>query len=103
MPALRTEVTSVVAGVFALAAFSVAVAAGLLGGNDMLVILVRAFIAMIVCYPVGMLAGALMSRVIAEGVRDHALAHPIPGLDTEQPTDTAAQVEDPGDEQVIDV
>jgi hypothetical protein len=101
MPTLRTEVTSVVAGMFALAAFTVAVLAGLMGGNDMVVILVRAMIALIVCYPLGMMAGALISKVIAEGVRDHAGANPIPALDTEQATDTASQVESTGDEDVI--
>lgn len=53
-----------IAGCFALAAFSVAVMAGLAGGNTAAAILVRALVAMIVCYPLGMLVGALCRQVI---------------------------------------
>jgi hypothetical protein len=103
MPPLRTEVTSVVAGVFALASFMVALLAGMFGGNEMMTILVRAIIALIVCYPVGMIAGALLSKVIADGVRDHVQVNPIPGLDTEQAADTDGVAESTGDEEVIEV
>lgn len=92
-----------VAGVFALAAFTVALVAGLFGGNEMMTILVRAVIAMIVCYPVGMIAGALFSKIIADGVRDHALTNPVPMNDTEQSTDTLEQVDSTSDEDVIEV
>ena len=70
-----------IAGCFALAAFSVAVVAGLAGGNTATAILVRALIAMIVCYPLGMLVGVLCRRVI-----DQHLA--------EQSAESAEKVED---------
>lgn len=55
-----------IAGCFALAAFSVAVMAGLAGGNTAAAILVRALVAMIVCYPLGMLVGVLCRYVIEQ-------------------------------------
>jgi hypothetical protein len=103
MPRLRTDITSVVAGVFALASFTVALLAGLLGGNDMAVILVRAIIAMVVCYPVGMMAGALLSKVIEDGLRDHAIANPIPVEHAEQAADTVDKGKPAEDEEVIEV
>lgn len=91
MPRLRTDITSVVAGVFALAAFTVALLAGVFGGNEMMVVLMRAVIALVVCYPIGMMAGALLSRVIEDGLRDHAQANPIPGEHTEQHADASGR------------
>ncbi|MHC4219345.1 MAG: hypothetical protein ACYSU7_12930 [Planctomycetota bacterium] len=58
-----------VAGCFALAAFAVAVVAGLAGGNASSSILVRALIAMIVCYPVGLIIGLVCQHVIEDHVR----------------------------------
>ena len=55
-----------IAGCFALAAFSVAVVAGLAGGNTAAAILVRALIAMIACYPLGLLVGVLCRHVIEQ-------------------------------------
>ncbi len=55
-----------IAGCFALAAFSVAVVAGLAGGNTAASILVRALIAMIACYPLGMLVGVVCRHVIEQ-------------------------------------
>ena len=103
MPLLRTDITSVVAGVFALSAFMVALLAGLLGGTDVSVILVRAIMALIVCYPVGLLAGALLSKDIEGGLRDHAQANPVPVEYTEQSADTVEQGDRTDDEEVIEV
>jgi len=89
-----------VAGIFALAAFMVALLAGLFGGNELTVILVRAIMTLIVCYPVGMLAGALLSKVMEDGLRDHAQSNPIPGDDTEHSADMDEQGE-PGDQEEV--
>jgi hypothetical protein len=64
-----------VAGCFALAAFAVAVVAGLAGGNSPSAILFRALIAMVVCYPVGLVIGLVCQRV----VEDHVNAQPAAG------------------------
>lgn len=103
MPRLRTDITSVVAGVFALSSFTVAVLAGLLGGNDMTVILVRAVLALTVCYPVGMLAGALLSKVMEDGLRDHAQANPIPNAETEGSAGAVDSGAADDEEEVIEV
>ena len=55
---------SVVAGCFALAAFAVAIVAGLAADNPALTILVRAILALAVCYPVGLCIGHLCQRTI---------------------------------------
>jgi hypothetical protein len=75
-----------VAGCFALAAFAVAVVAGLAGGNPTASILLRALIAMAVCYPVGLIIGVMCQRV----VEDHAKTHPIAGTVPETGTGGAA-------------
>jgi hypothetical protein len=67
-----------VAGCFALAAFAVAVVAGLAGGNTPSAILVRALIAMIVCYPLGLVIGLVCQHVIEEHVKARPDAHAAP-------------------------
>ncbi|MHC4081368.1 MAG: hypothetical protein ACYS15_18580 [Planctomycetota bacterium] len=67
-----------VAGCFALAAFAVAVVAGLAGGNTTSSILVRALIAMIVCYPVGLVIGLVCQHVIEEHVKAQPAANAVP-------------------------
>ena len=59
----------VIGGCFAMAAFAVAVVAGLARENTPSAILLRAVIAMIVCYPVGMLVGMMCLRVLQEHVK----------------------------------
>ncbi len=61
----------VLGGCFAMAAFAVAVVAGLARDNTPSAILLRAVIAMIVCYPVGMLVGMMCLRVLQEHVKAH--------------------------------
>ena len=63
--------SSVIAGCFALAAFAVAVVAGMAGGNSATSILVRALIAMIGCYPIGLIIGLICARVMADQVQAH--------------------------------
>jgi len=54
----------IIASCFALAAFTVALIAGMAGGNAAAQILLRAVVAMIVCYPVGLIAGGICDRII---------------------------------------
>ena len=68
-------VSNVVGGCFAMAAFAVAVVAGLAGGNAASSILSRALVAMIVCYPVGLAIGLVCQRVVADHLKMQRDAH----------------------------
>jgi hypothetical protein len=88
-----------IAGCFALAAFAVAVVAGLAGGNTTASILVRALIAMAVCYPVGLIVGLLCQRVVEEHAGTHPIAGTVPetgagGPPAEQSAENAKEPED---------
>lgn len=69
---MRIEAGRIIASCFALTAFAVALVAGISGGNDAAQILLRAVIAMVVCYPVGLIAGLICERVI----QAHVTARP---------------------------
>lgn len=58
--------SKLVATVFALAAFAVAIGAGLAAGNETRIILLRAVGAMAACQMLGVLAGAVVQRVLHE-------------------------------------
>lgn len=68
----RVRMTGTIAGCFALSAFAVAVVAGLAGGNATSSILARALLAMIVCYPMGLLVGLICQRVVQEHLQAQA-------------------------------
>jgi hypothetical protein len=91
--------TRAVAGCFALAAFAVAVVAGLAGGNTPSSILVRALIAMIACYPLGLMIGLVCQHVIEQHGKATAGANAVPGPATgsspaEQNVQSAEEAED---------
>ncbi len=69
--------SNVIAACFSLAAFAVAILAGLVSGNGAMSILVRAVLAMIVCYPVGLIIGLVCQRVVDHQVADYRQANPI--------------------------
>lgn len=73
VPAMTTDSARTIATCFALAAFAVAIFAGVSAGVDAAQILLRAVLSMVVCYPVGMLAGMACEGVI----RAHASANSI--------------------------
>lgn len=54
-----------------MAAFAVAVLAGLAGGNSAMSILSRALIAMICCYPIGLMIGVICQRVMTDQIEAH--------------------------------
>ncbi len=68
-----------IAGCFALAAFSVALMAGLAVGNTATSILIRALFAMVACYPLGLLVGLVCRHIIEQN-----------GAGSRSETDTAA-------------
>ena len=53
-----------IGGSFALAAFAVAIVAGLASGNPAASVLLRALLAMLICYPVGMTVGLIAQRIV---------------------------------------
>lgn len=63
--------SKVIAGCFAMAAFAVAVLAGLAGGNSAVSILIRALIALICCYPIGLMIGMICQRVMTDHIQAH--------------------------------
>ena len=84
-----------------MAAFAVAVVAGLARDNTPSAILLRAVIAMIVCYPVGMLVGMMCLRVLQEHVNapqetvaDDESTAGTPGPPTAQNAESAEDTDD---------
>lgn len=63
-----------------MAAFAVAVVAGLAGGNETSSILMRSLMAMVLCYPLGLIVGLICERVVDEQARAHQARHPMPGM-----------------------
>ncbi len=79
--------SKVIAGCFALAAFAVAVLAGLAGGNSAASILTRALIAMICCYPIGLMIGVICQRVMTDHIEASRASATMP---QSSPTDSLA-------------
>ena len=78
---MRIVPSYVIAACVALAAFVVATLAGLASGNSAASILFRALLAMLACYPVGLLVGMACQRVIREQLDVHRAANPVPQED----------------------
>jgi hypothetical protein len=72
MKSVNAGPARVIAACFAMSAFAVAVISGAATGNPAAQILLRALVAMTVCYPVGLIAGLICARVIDAHVREHA-------------------------------
>ena len=70
--------SGVIAACFGLAAFTVAILSGLASGNAAASVLLRAVIAMTLCYPVGLVVGLICQRVLAEHLRSQREADPAP-------------------------
>ncbi len=81
----------VIGAVFALCAFAVAMIAGLFSGNSATSVVGRALLAMIICYPVGLVAGYICQRVLQQHLLAHADAHPVPDLAEQQDETTGEQ------------
>ena len=94
---MTATASKAIAGCFALAAFTVAVLAGLAGGNAAMSILGRALIAMIACYPVGLLIGVVCQHVVEQHVREQTdgdLAGPTDTDPAQQNAKTDQDAED---------
>jgi hypothetical protein len=71
--------TKMVAAVFALCAFTVAIVAGMATGNPSEAVLTNALICLVLCHVLGLFVGAVGERALAETVAAHKAANPIPG------------------------
>ena len=89
--------SSAIAGCFSLSAFAVAVVAGLFAHNPASSILIRALIAMIVCYPVGLTIGLICQRLILDHIKAHqeaaSITMPNSNENVDQSDDTDLQEE----------
>lgn len=73
--------TKVIAASFALIAFALAIALGVVAGNTAATTIWRGLVAMIVCYFLGQLIGYAGRRAMTEHVDRYKREHPIPELD----------------------
>jgi len=85
-----------IAGCFALAAFAVAIVAGLASGNGAASILTRAIYALVGCYPLGLAIGLIAQRVIQDHIKAHRSAHPAHELPEQDAVDNS-----PDEEEVL--
>ena len=66
---------------FALAAFAVAVFAGIGASNPASVVLLRGIIALVVCYPVGAALGSVGRLIVREHAKHLTESRPVPDYD----------------------
>lgn len=76
--------TKVIASVFALSAFAVAIVAGMAAGVPASTVIVRAIVAMVICQILGWGIGFIMARVIREQVEAYREANPIPEMPSDE-------------------
>jgi hypothetical protein len=97
-------ISRIIAACLALSAFAVSVIAGVAAGNDASLVLTRAMIAMILCYPVGFIVGIVCERVVEWHVAAHVVERPVPHGDGVSSVGAAAAGESGDeDEEVITV
>jgi hypothetical protein len=80
MKTVPVNLAKSVAGVFALAGFLVAVTSGLIWGLDATSVLMRALIALGVCYVVGTIAGEMLESLARDANKQYEEQRPIPAL-----------------------
>lgn len=62
----RGVIAKVIGACFALSAFAVAVISGMTSGQDPVQVLVRSLLVLVICYPVGYVAGVICHRVVED-------------------------------------
>lgn len=67
----------IIAGVFGMAAFVVAILSGLWVDNPVTSILLRALAAMVLCYGLGLVVGWVCEFVVREHLTQYKQAHPV--------------------------
>ncbi len=78
---MQGSIPNVVAGCLALTAFVIAITAGLVQDNPATTILARAVAVMIICYPVGLLAGFVCLRTLERNISEYLASNPPPAVD----------------------
>lgn len=104
---MRRRVAPTIAATMALAAFAIAVAAGILVQNPPDVVLLRALLALCVCYGAGNAAGVIAQRIVDGEIEAHRDRNPV--ADTSAlddmyglgKSDSGAPVEAVDDEEVL--
>ncbi len=95
---------STIAGCFALAAFAVAIVAGLAAGNPPHSVLWRAMVALVVCYPAGLAVGLVAQHIVDQHIEGHRAANPDTPPGDEFEDDAMPNVDEhgnPTDEEVL--
>lgn len=77
----QPPIARVVACSTALGAFAVAIVVGMAVDNPTETILLRAIIALVVCYVGGSIVGAVAERTVAHAAAAHKAANPVPSTD----------------------
>ena len=70
--------SKVIAFIFALTAFAVAIVAGMFGGDPAESVLARALIVLVVCHLVGAALGSTVNHVLNEFLKKYETDHPVP-------------------------
>lgn len=83
---------TIVGAAFALAAFAVAIIAGIFASNEALTVLGRATLALLVCYPAGYIVGIVCHRVVEAELQAKSASDSIDG--SGDPTSTADDTDD---------
>jgi len=94
---MQTVSSRLIATCFALSAFAVAIISGLSSGNPSSEVLWRAIIAMMACYPLGLVIGMVCERIISAHIEAHEQANPAPDSNNVE----AFSIEAPGAEEAI--
>ena len=92
----------VIAGLFAIAAFGVALISGLASDNPASSILARALMAMVISYPVGWIVGMICQHVICDHLKIHKEANPALDSMVEFPV-TQRVTKNDDDDEIITV
>ena len=98
---MRGNPAQVIAACFGLAAFVVAIVAGAASGTATTQVLIRALIAMSICYPLGLAAGLICNRVVDDHLEANTKVVRAPQPPEPEPAVTADTAEDEEDVLVI--
>ncbi len=71
----------VIAGCFAMSAFSIAIISGIFAGNSATMVLSRALVCLFGAYLLGLLAGEILAFAIRDHLRRYLAEHPVPDSD----------------------
>lgn len=69
---------NIIATSFSLIVFSTAIAVGVSAHNPAQTVMWRAMVAMIICWPIGLIIGTLAQKTIERNIENYKSAHPVP-------------------------